>query len=94
MDHEQSDDGLTQPATWRMIKCDGCGFSVERKRVQEWGDQNANPAHWTTCTRCARCTPDVREAYRRGFNAGLDAMAAAVDGVAKHSNLRKRARDE
>lgn len=76
----------------RMIKCVGCGFNVEREQVVEWGEGPANMVveDRTLCDRCSRCTPDVREAYRRGFNAGLDAMADSAIHTAKYSNLRKR----
>lgn len=74
----------------RMIKCGGCGFNVEREQVVDWGEElHTEVDHRTRCDRCQRCTPDVREAYRRGFNAGLDAMASAVVHTAKHSALRK-----
>jgi hypothetical protein len=73
-----------------MVHCDGCGFNVEprdvREREESW-DQN--------CSRCRKCTecPELREAYRRGFNAGLDALKEAVVSVVEKSNLRKGADD-
>lgn len=70
-----------------MVRCDGCGFHVEHYDVvtaAEGTDER--------CEECAKCraTPALRESYRRGFNAGLDAMADAVRNVAEKSNLRKR----
>jgi hypothetical protein len=78
----RDDHGPADPAP--MVKCRGCGFNVEQRDVQDWGEFNIG------CERCARCTPDVREAYRRGFNAGLDALAESVVRAVKDSNPRKR----
>lgn len=72
-----------------MTKCDGCGFNVEREDVRKLADETI-PRH---CSECVKCTknPELREAYRRGFNAGLDVLALAVtDILMQKSNLRKR----
>ncbi len=78
--------------TLPMVKCSGCGFHVEQREVLDWDEgDHTTPEHRTSCGRCStHCTPDVREAYRRGFNAGLDAMAESVVHTAKNSALRKR----
>jgi hypothetical protein len=72
------------------VKCEGCGLHVERQEVLDWGQEHVAIEHRAGCERCVRCTPDVRAAFRRGFNAGLDAMAKAAHDVATRSNLRKR----
>ncbi len=69
-----------------MVYCNGCGFHVERKQVVEWTEYTGDQ-----CDLCAKCEaqPLLRESYRRGFNAGLDAMVKAMVDTAAHSNLRK-----
>ena len=44
-----------------------------------------------TCEKCIKCktNPDISEAYRRGFNVGLDALAKTIKQVVEQSNLRK-----
>ena len=69
------------------VRCEGCGFDVEVERVvlyQEYTDE--------VCDRCVDCdeNPRLRESYRRGFNAGLDAMVEAMTRTARDSNLRRR----
>lgn len=85
----QSDDHVVKDRyeVFGMVRCDGCGFHVERRDA--YGIMEADKS---VCERCVKCDglPDMRESYRRGFNAGLDAMAAAVKGIAENSNLRKR----
>jgi len=89
MSEDTSEGFADQPRA--MVLCTGCGFNIEREHVLDWGDENAVVESRTVCERCTRhCTPDVREAYRRGFNAGLDAMAEAVQHTAKESALRMR----
>ena len=79
----------------RMVLCRGCGFNVERQDVISWPDLHPTIGFLTLCTRCKRCTPDVREAHRRGFNAGLAAMAQAVRERTELGNLhRHRDSDE
>ena len=69
-----------------MISCSGCGFHVEREDVVEWVEYSENAA---TCKLC-KAEPRLKESYRRGFNAGLDAMERAVIGIVRESGLRKR----
>lgn len=72
-----------------MIHCDGCGFNVEPEDVRRKAEFNSE----TNCDTCRECeaTPKLREAYRRGFNAGLDRLTDAVVNIVKSSGLRKRA---
>jgi hypothetical protein len=78
-----------------MVKCRGCGFNVEQAHVLEWGSESECPRASLRCS--AHCTQDVREAYRRGFNEGLDAMARTVEDsagrAAGYSGLRRRMDD-
>jgi hypothetical protein len=71
----------------QMIKCNGCGFNVEQEDVVELTEY-----HDSTCEMCVKCqvNPLLRECYRRGFNAGLDALSQAVQSIVIQSNLRKR----
>ncbi len=75
-----------------MVKCRGCGFNVEQEHVLEWGSESECPRASLRCL--AHCTPDVREAYRRGFNEGLDAMKDAVSDATTratcYDGLRRR----
>ena len=76
-----------------MVKCHGCGFNVEQEDVRDWGtvlDANGHTVE-NACETCAKCeaVPDLREAYRRGFNAGLDALGAAFQDIITTNNLRK-----
>ena len=68
-----------------MIRCRSCGFNVEPKEVRETDELSDN------CVTCRYCEqePKLKEAYRRGFNAGLDALSQAVIKIVAHSNLRK-----
>lgn len=69
-----------------MIKCNGCGFNVEPGNAVEMTEFSD-----TTCEKCTKCqaNPDLAECYRRGFNAGLEALATSVRNIVDHSNLRK-----
>lgn len=69
-----------------MALCGGCGFHVELEDVRERDE------HDDECLTCVLCEaePRMKESYRRGFNAGLDAMKDAVVQVAEKSNLRRR----
>lgn len=71
-----------------MVFCDGCGFHAEPEDVVTYDEHSDE-----RCLVCLKCqaTPALRESYRRGFNAGLDAMAEAVRHAASTSNLRRRA---
>lgn len=77
-----------------IVRCDGCGSSVEREQVVNYGDHpyDGKPDNNYHCDSCTGCTenPKLREAYRRGFNAGVDAMAEAVVGVIEKKNELKR----
>jgi hypothetical protein len=69
-----------------MVRCVGCGFNAEPKDVverEEYGDRAM------TCVLC-KAEPRLKESYRRGFNAGLDALERAVVGIVKDSGLRKK----
>jgi hypothetical protein len=48
-----------------MVHCNGCGFDESQCSV---------------CKKCER-VPDLREAYRRGFNAGVDAMSKSFQDL-------------
>jgi hypothetical protein len=74
-----------------MVRCNGCGFNVEREDVVESSREESMYAA-VDCETCANChkEPKLKEAYRRGFNAGLDALAKAVEDIVQKSNLRKR----
>jgi len=76
---------LTTPGS-TMIRCHGCGFNVEPEEVRETDEFHDR------CTTCRHCEqePKLKESYRRGFNAGLDALSQAVMEIVAHSNLRKR----
>lgn len=82
-----------------MVRCHGCGFNVEERDVLSWPglhpiDGDA-AGYGRSCSRCKRCTPDVREAYRRGFNEGVTEMARAVgEVVSKDGRDRHRWREE
>jgi hypothetical protein len=69
-----------------MVLCIGCGFHVEPEGVierEEYGDRA------TTCVLC-KTEPRLKESYRRGFNAGIDALERAVIGIVQTSSLRKK----
>jgi len=75
-----------------MIRCTGCGFHCEREDVAEWPDTlGANPLTCLTCPKC-RATPEMKESYRRGFNAGLDALKEIVTRAVENTNVRKMPR--
>jgi hypothetical protein len=71
-----------------MVHCHGCGFYVELEDVRE----RAEYSDFRDCITCKQCElePRLKESYRRGFNAGLDAAADALTHVVKNSGLRKR----
>lgn len=74
----------------KMLHCNGCGFNVEpydAREPVEYPDPE-NPQ----CETCKLCEeePRLREAYRRGFNAGMDRLAEAVTRIARDSGMRKR----
>jgi hypothetical protein len=71
----------------QMVHCNGCGFycvSEDARTPTEYDE--------SSCETCKLCEeePRFRESYRRGFNAGLDRLAEAVEHVARSSNLRKK----
>lgn len=74
-----------------MVKCHGCGFNVEREDVTKPSETLNAEYDARNCVRCRKCTenPDMRESYRRGYNAGLDAASAALRHAVERSNLRK-----
>jgi hypothetical protein len=75
-----------------MIHCTGCGFYAEREDVVEWPDTlEARPRTCLTCLRC-RANPEMKESYRRGFNAGLDALKEIIVNAVGNANVRKPAR--
>ena len=69
-----------------MVKCIGCGFNVETYEVYEYVENSSE-----NCVICKNCKnePKLKESYRRGFNAGLEAMKKAVVQIVDQSNLRK-----
>ena len=76
-----------RPVPESMVRCTGCGFNVEQEDVREWTAYSSDTA--VTCKLC-ELEPRLKESYRRGFNAGLDALKAAVIDVVDSSGLRKR----
>ncbi len=66
--------------------CGGCGFHIEPEDVVETAEYS------DSCLTCKLCQkePRLKESYRRGYNAGLDAMSRAVKDIAENSGLRKR----
>ncbi len=69
-----------------MYLCKGCGFHVEKEDVVEETEYSDDAV---TCKLC-KAEPRLKESYRRGFNAGLDAMERAVVGIVRDLALRKR----
>ncbi len=69
-----------------MYLCTGCGFHVEKEDVVEWLEFSDDAVMCKLC----KAEPRLKESYRRGFNAGLDAMERAVTGIVRNSGLRKR----
>jgi len=69
-----------------MHLCTGCGFHVEKEDVIECDEYSDRVIRCKLC----KAEPRLRESYRRGFNAGLDAMERAVVGIVRESGLRKR----
>lgn len=69
------------PTPGAMIKCLGCGFNREPHTVTEF-DLNDDRASSRRCDMCRRI-PDLVEAYRRGFNAGVEAVRVTLDRYAK-----------
>jgi hypothetical protein len=80
----------------RMVRCLACGFNVEHYDVHDWGEVPGGvtvssvsyPTECATCRLCEEC-PRMRESYRRGFNAGLDALAEAVTRIVRDTTLRR-----
>ncbi len=70
------------------IHCNGCGLLVREEDVINRGEV-WDTEHCETCRACV-AMPETHEAYVRGFNAGLDAMADAVRHTAEKSALRKK----
>lgn len=62
---------MTEVAKAAMPLCLGCGFHNEA--VDSFGHE---------CIRC-RAVPEMRESYRRGFNAGVEEMRRTMDSSAK-----------
>lgn len=79
-----------------MVLCRGCGFNVEQRDVLSWPGLHPVAAYLDSCVRCKRCTPDVREAYRRGFNSGVTDMARTVGRLVENEGrvLHKRRGEE
>ncbi len=80
-------DAVTMPGG--MVLCMGCGFHVEPEDVVERVVHHGASDACVTCTSC-KTEPRLKESYRRGYNAGLDAMARAVTDIAQTSGLRRR----
>ena len=62
---------MTESSKAAMPLCLGCGFHNEAK--DSFGHE---------CIRC-RAVPEMRESYRRGFNAGIEEMRRTVDSLAR-----------
>ena len=71
MSEDTSEGFADQPRL--MVSCRGCGFSVEPEHARGGKeDEPSRMKRWCgTCAKCER-TPEMRESYRRGFNAGLE----------------------
>jgi len=71
-----------------MVRCNGCGFNVEEEQVRPVGSQvGGTPCvPERQCSECIYCVaePKMRESYRRGFNAGMNAMADAASYAVAH----------
>jgi hypothetical protein len=70
-----------------IVKCLACGSDVEQTSVVEYEEYTNK-----FCVSCILCEnkPNIREAYKRGFNDGLDATSKAVKYITTRSNLRKK----
>lgn len=71
-----------------MVLCRGCGFNIEQKdgRNNNVYDPVMERYHCDTCIKCDAC-PDMRESYRRGFNAGIEMFGDRIWSVA--INMRR-----
>jgi hypothetical protein len=57
------------------VHCNGCGFNVERgSAIFPITNRQLDERECDICKTC-EAAPDLREAYRRGFNDGLNAFA-------------------
>lgn len=67
-----------------MIHCNGCGFYAERSDVKSVICR-PNDHDQEECSACVKCAanPDLRESYRRGFNAGLNAASSYISDSCK-----------
>ena len=82
MSEDTSDGFADQPRP--MYLCLGCGFHVEREDVRSNRiDIEGTDVTEHTCGTCAKCVahPDLRESYRRGFDAGADMMRRRVQSA-------------
>ena len=89
MSEDTSDGFADQPRP--MVKCRGCGFNVERGHERSGGEHDVARDKWycDVCIKCESC-PDMRESYRRGFNAGLDALRQRIrDSLDRATHLQK-----
>lgn len=88
MSEDTSEGFADQPRP--MVKCLGCGFNVEREDARTGLDTDhySRPA-CDTCTKCEAC-PDMRESYRRGFNAGIDEAKRGVEVAIGRMKRRER----
>lgn len=69
--------------TRAMVLCTGCGFNVEPEDATPLDRYSIQGKEMTRmCSKCVAC-PDMRESYRRGYNAGLDAMGEQVNRMVK-----------
>lgn len=82
MSEDTSDGFADQPRP--MYRCLGCGFNVERedarKGAHEGHTRFGYRAKCDTCIKCEAC-PDMRESYRRGFDAGMDTLRRRVEST-------------
>ena len=82
MSEDTSDGFADQPRP--MYICLGCGFHAEsedvrRNRIDVYGSNEDKH----TCATCKKCeaVPDLRESYRRGFDAGMATLRRRIEST-------------
>jgi hypothetical protein len=67
----------------KMVHCLGCGFNVEQEDARknlDLRDGYGDAPKCNTCIKCETC-PDMRESYRRGYNAGINRMCDIMNAT-------------